>query len=826
MRFYVDVSTSGNDILLIGYEEGRRIKESFKFQPFLFIPSNRPSSYKTLEGKSVERINFPSIGAAHQYIRKYEGIENFKIYGITSFDYLYIWDNYRGQIEYDPKLISVVAIDIEVDSHAGFGDIVAADRAVTAITMRKNGKSVTFGCRYYKPKSDNVEYVLCQDEADLLSRFLDYWNDEKWIPDCLTGWNIEGYDLPYLVRRITKVLNEDQAKRLSPWNKLSKKTIVSHGKEQEIYTPVGIQVLDYMLIYKKFSFKTQESYSLDYISEDVLGKKKLDYRELGYRSLDDLYERNFELFLDYNIRDVELIELLEQKLGMLQLMYTMAYIAKVNASDMFGTIRAWDGLCHDFLMSRNIVVPPKANNLDKTFEGGFVKEVKESAYGWNISFDLTSLYPYIIMCFNISPETFVKKLTAMDMTDLLNDGLNKIDKEGCAVAANMCLYSKEKHGFLPQIMKMLFDNRVIYKKRMMAAKKKKADGNTSYEIEKEISVYHNMQYAFKILLNSGFGSVGNRWFRYFSIDNAQAITLTGQFIIQYIEKKMNIYLNGLLKTEGVDYIIAMDTDSIYINFDKIVEKITKPEMTRDEKVDIIDSFCKKVIEPKLATWFDELGKYCSVYEQKFNMKREIIADKGIWRGAKNYILNVLDEEGIRSNGQKLKIMGIEAVKSSTPAVCRKAIKDIFGIIMKGTCDDAKEYVKNFKSEYSSFPFEKIAFPRGCKVLEEYYDETKLYRKGTPAHVRGAILYNEFLLRKELDKTYPLIYKGDKIKFAYLKSPNPLGDDVIAVPSELPPEFGLDKYVDRERQFQQTFLDIIESILSIVEWNISDRATLF
>ena len=671
-----------------------------------------------------------------------------------------------------------------------------------------------------------VEYVLCQDEAELLCRFLDYWNDEKWIPDCLTGWNIEGYDLPYLVRRITKVLGEDQARRLSPWNKLSKKTIVSHGKEQEIYTPVGIQVLDYMLIYKKFSFKTQESYSLDYISEDVLGEKKLDYRELGYRSLDDLYERNFELFLDYNIRDVELIELLEQKLGMLQLMYTMAYIAKVNASDMFGTIRAWDGLCHDFLMSRNIVVPPKANNLDKTFEGGFVKEVKESAYGWNISFDLTSLYPYIVMCFNISPETFVKKLTAMDMTDLLNDGLSKIDKEGCAVAANMCLYSKEKHGFLPQIMKMLFDNRVIYKKRMMAAKKKKADGNTSYEIEKEISVYHNMQYAFKILLNSGFGSVGNRWFRYFSIDNAQAITLTGQFIIQYIEKKMNIYLNGLLKTEGVDYIIAMDTDSIYINFDKIVEKITKPEMTRDEKVDIIDSFCKKVIEPKLATWFDELGKYCSVYEQKFNMKREIIADKGIWRGAKNYILNVLDEEGIRSNGQKLKIMGIEAVKSSTPAVCRKAIKDIFGIIMKGTCDDAKEYVKNFKSEYSSFPFEKIAFPRGVKVYEEYLSENGLYRKGTPAHVRAAIIYNHFLKERGLDGRYPLIYKGDKLKFAYLKIPNPIQDDVIAVPAELPPEFGLDKYVDRERMFQQTFLDIIESILSIVEWDISNRATLF
>ena len=434
------------------------------------------------------------------------------------------------------------------------------------------------------------------------------------------------------------------------------------------------------------------------------------------------------------------------------------------------------------------------------------------------------------MCFNISPETFQGKLhPAMSMKELLDGDLSKQHNDMVnrfSISANMCMYSKKKHGFLPQIMKMLFDNRVIYKKRMMAAKKKKADGDTSYEVEKEITVCYNTQYAFKILLNSGFGAVGNKWFRYFSIDNAQAITLTGQFIIQFIEKKMNIYLNGLLKTDKIDYIIAMDTDSIYINFDKIVEKITKPEMSKDQKVDIIDSFCKKVIEPKLATWFDELGTYCNVYEQNFNMKRECIADKGIWRGAKNYILNILDEEGIRSNGQKLKIMGIEAVKSSIPSVCRKAIKDIFGIIMNGTCDEAKDYVKKFKSEYSSLPFEKIAFPRGCKVLEEYFDETKLYRKGTPAHVRGTILYNEFLSRKGLDDRYPLIYKGDKIKFAYLKSPNPLGDDVIAVPAELPPEFGLDKYVDRDRQFQQTFVDIIESILSIVEWDISNKATLF
>ena len=375
LKSYTDISVSGNDILVRGYEDGRQIKEKVGFKPFLFIPSNKESSYKTLEGRSVERVNFLSIGAAHQYIKKYEGVENFKIYGQTSWDYLYIWDNYRGEIEYDPKQISMVILDIETDSKGGFGDIVAADRAVTAITLRKNGKSVAFGTKYYKTKSSDVYYVLCEDEIALLYRFLEYWND--WSPDVITGWNVEGFDVPYLVKRITQVLGEDQARRLSPWNKLTKRTIMSRGKEQEIYIPVGIQVLDYMQVYRKFSFKVQESYSLDYISEDVLGQKKLDYRDLGYQSLDDLYERGYETFIDYNIRDCELVELLENKLGMLGLIFTTAYIAKVNFSDMFGTIRAWDGLAHDFLMSRNIVIPPMERKPDRTFEGGFVKEVKE-----------------------------------------------------------------------------------------------------------------------------------------------------------------------------------------------------------------------------------------------------------------------------------------------------------------------------------------------------------------------------------------------------------------------------------------------------------------
>jgi DNA polymerase elongation subunit (family B) len=824
LKFFTDVNQSGNDILVRGYEDGRRIEEAVKYKPFVFIPSNRPSTYKTLEGHGVEKVTFNSIGAAHKYLKDYEGVENFKIYGQTSWDYLYIWDKYRGEIEYDPKQISVVILDIETDSKGGFGDIVAADRAVTAITIRKNGKSVVFGTKCYYSKSPDVSFVLCHNEGVLLDWFLAYWDKDEWSPDVVTGWNVEGFDVPYLVKRITQVLGEDKARELSPWRKLSKRTIISRGKEQEIYIPVGIQVLDYMQVYRKFSFKVQESYSLDYISEDVLGQKKLEYRDLGYRSLDDLYERGYETFIDYNIRDCELIEMLENKLGMLGQIFAMAYLAKVNYSDMMATVRPWDGLTHDWLMSRNIVVPPKVKNEDKAFEGGFCEETPAKGYGWVVSFDVTSMYPHIIMGWNISPETFLGKLSYLSTDQLLNGEL-KIEKD-VAVAGNMATYRRDIHGFLPQIMQTIFDRRVIFSKRMEEAEKKQAAGDKSEETKREISVCDNVQKALKTLMNSGYGAIANRFFRYFSIDNAQAITLTGQLAIRWVEKHINEYLNRVFKTKEVRYVIAVATDSVYVNFDLVVPHLVPKNYPKEKTTDAIDKFCRDVINPKIQSWFEELGRYTNVREQKLKMARECIADRAIWRGKNNYILNMVDKKGVRYYPPKLKIVGIEAIKSSTPAVCRKAIKDIFGIIMNGTCDDAKEYVTKFKSEYSSFPFEKIAFPRGLKVLEEYFDETKLYRKGTPAHVRGGILYNEYLVRCGLSTKYPLIYKGDKIKFAYLKSPNPLGDDVIAVPSELPPEFGLDKYVDRERQFQQTFLDIIESILSIVEWDISNKATLF
>lgn len=825
MKFYTDVSIFKNDILLRGYEDGRRISEAVRYKPYLFIPTKKESEFKTLSGERVDKIHFDSMREAKDFCKKYEDVENFKIYGLTNYDYLFIYDNYHENIVHDYKNISVVIVDIETDSKGGYGDVATANKAITTITLRKNSKSLTLGFKYYKVEDENTSFILCKDEHDMLYKFLEVWDSPEWGPDIVTGWNVDVYDIPYLVNRITRELGEEQAKKLSPWRRLIQKKLFVKGREIELYVPVGIQVIDYMELYKKFSFKVQESYSLDYTCSEVLGVTKTDYSEYG--SLANLYDKNYQLFVDYNIRDCELIERLEDKLGLIKQLVAMAYMAKVNYHDMFATVRPWDGLIHDFLRKKNIVVPFISHHADQSFAGGYVKEVKSGMYDYVVSLDVKSMYPHIIMGWNISPETFIGRLPSETIDDLLGGAMSKhrdyMDTYNAAIAGNMCCYSKEIYGFLPQIMQHLFDERNRYKKRMLAAESALAI-NKTYELEKEQATCDNMQTALKILLNSGYGALANKWSRFFMIANAEAITLTGQLTIRWVEQKINAYLNKILKTEKVDYIIAIDTDSVYIDFGSVVGKLTDKE-DKESIINAIDAFCKKMLVPKLDTWFEELGEYCNVYEQKIEMKREVIADRGIWRGAKNYVLNVWDKEGVRYEKPKLKIMGIEAIKSSTPGICRKAIKDVFGIIMNGTKEDVIDYVAKFRKEYDTLPFEAIAFPRGIKVLNDYADVSRIYKKGTLAHIRGSLLYNFLLKKHNITDRYPEIYNADKIKFCYLTRPNPINDDVISISQTLPVEFGLEKYIDRNLQFTKSFVDPVMSVLDIVGWPLEERATL-
>ena len=818
MKFYTDVKQMGDKIFVRGYEDGKSVEFIEKYKPYLFLPK-QDGFYRTLDGKPVDKINFDSIRDARDFTKRYEEVSNFEFYGLTNYQYVFMYDYYQGEIQYDPALISVVTIDIECAADEGFPDIGKADKPITAICLRKNGKSIVFGCGEFKTDDETVTYVKCKDEATLLDKFLMVWNHKSWKPDIVTGWNIEFFDMPYLVNRIKGVLGDGEAKRLSPWKILEEREVEFKGKSNQTYTPVGIAVLDYYQLYRKFSFGNQESYKLDYIASIEIGERKIDYSEYG--SLLELYKSNFQKFIEYNIYDCALVEKLDQKLGFIQQVMALAYDAKVNYHDTMTTVRPWDVIIHNFLLDRRIVIPQfKVDHSPFELVGGHVKEPRIGMNKWVVSFDLNSLYPHLIMQYNISPETFVKRTDDFPSIDWILSAPNfQVRKDGPAMTANGCMYKKDKQGFLPALMEKMYDDRVIYKKKMIEAKKR-YEVSKSREDERLIAQYHNMQMAKKIQLNSAYGALGNRYFRWFSFDNAEAITTSGQLSIRWIERKMNAFMNKLCKTQNEDYVIASDTDSIYVTFEKLI-----PEGSDELKaVATIDQFCEKKIQPYLDECYQQLADMMNAYQQKMQMKRETIANKGIWKAKKMYILNAWNVEGVQYEKPKLKIQGIEAVRSSTPHACREKLKKSFDIIMNQDEEALQKFIADFRTEFSTLPFEDVAFPRGIKGMGKYKDSSTIYSSGTPIQVKGALIFNH-LLKKHNIKNIPPIMDGDKIKFAYLKIPNPIGESVIATSDYLPKEFGIDFYVDRDKQFEKSFLEPLKSITEVIDWEVEKTASL-
>jgi len=816
MKFYTSVYQRGDKIYVRGYEDGQRVEFIEKYKPYLFLPK-KDGFYRTLDGKQVDKMQFESISDARDFCEKYKDVSNFDYYGLNNYQYVFMYDYYNGEINYDPSIISVVTIDIECAADEGFPDIQKADKEITAITLRKNGKNIVFGCGEYIEHNDETKYIRCKDEFELLDKFIKVWNHPTWKPDVVTGWNIEFFDIPYTVNRIKNVLGIEYAKKLSPWLILDEKEVEFKGKQNQTYTPAGIAVLDYYQLYRKFSFGNQENYKLDYISQVELDEQKIDYSEYG--SLLELYKNNFQKFIEYNIYDCVLVDKLDEKLKFIEQVMALAYDAKVNYHDTMTTVRPWDVIIHNYLLDRRIVIPQfEPSRQEFELVGGHVKEPVPGLYKWVVSFDLNSLYPHLIMQYNISPETFITRLPNFNSIDSLLEGTMTHNCEH-AIAANGCIYHKDKQGFLPQLMETMYDDRTKYKKLMIEAKKR-YEQTHAREDEMLIARYHNMQMAKKIQLNSAYGALGNRYFRWFSFNNAEAITMSGQLSIRFIEKKMNEFMNKVCKTKDVDFVVASDTDSIYVTFDRLIPA-GSDEL---EAVKLIDQFCEKKIQHYINSCYDELAGMMNAYQQKMQMKRETIANKGIWRKKKMYILNAWNVEGVQYDKPKLKIQGIEAVRSSTPHVCREKIKQALSIIMNESESDLQEFVSKFREEFLNLPFEQVAFPRGIKGMSKYSSKKEIYIKGTPIQVKGALLFNNLLKTKGV-KTIPPIMDGDKVKFAYLKLPNPIGDTVIATPDELPKEFNLDKYIDREMQFSKSFVEPLRSITEVIDWEVEQRATL-
>ena len=828
MRFYTNVQMVGDHFLVRGYENGRHFATREKFYPTLFIPSNKKTKYKTLEGDYVESIEPGTVRDCREFIKKYDGVENFKIYGNERYIYQYISEMYpEEEVKFDTTKIKISTIDIEVKTENGFPDVESAAEEVLLITVQDyTTKQIrTWGQGPFNNKQENVIYKGFRTEYELLNDFISWWMIETNTPEVVTGWNSELYDMPYLVRRIDRILGEKLMKRLSPWGLVTERETIVMGRKQISYDVGGVTQLDYLNLYKKFTYKAQESYRLDYIASVELNQKKLDHSE--FDTFKDFYTKGWQKFVEYNIIDVELVDRMEDKMKLIELAITMAYDAKVNYNDVFYQVRMWDAIIYNYLKKRNIVIPPKErSDKDAKYAGAYVKQPVPGKYDWVVSFDLNSLYPHLIMQYNISPETLREtRHPSVTVDKILNQELTFELYKDSAVCANGAMYRKDVRGFLPELMEKIYKDRTIYKKKMLVAKQDYEKTPTK-ALEKEIARCNNIQMARKIQLNSAYGAIGNQYFRYYKLANAEAITLSGQVSIRWIENKMNGFLNKILKTEEVDYVIASDTDSIYLNMGPLVDKFLSHKSDDKTKVvELLDKICEDKLEPFIEHSYKELADYVAAYDQKMIMKRENIAERGIWTAKKRYILNVWNSEGVQYSEPKLKMMGIEAVKSSTPAPCRTMIKDGLKLMMNGTEEEVIDFIDKCRNDFKALPPEQIAFPRSVSDVVKYRSYSDIYSKGTPIHCRGALLFNHYIKEKKLDNKYSLITNGEKIKFVYLKKPNIIHENVISFIQDFPHELGLDKYIDYDLQFEKSFVEPLKAILDAIGWNVEKTVNL-
>ena len=826
MRFYTNVQLIGNQFLVRGVENGKRFENRDEFFPTLFVKTKRDSKYRTLGGEAVEPINPGTVRDCRDFYKKYDEIDGFEIYGNDRYIYQYISEKYpEDEIKFDISKIKLVTLDIEVASEEGFPDVESCSEEILAITIQDytTKEIVTWGVKPFNNKQSNVTYHYCPSEYELLSHFINYWMVD--VPDVITGWNIELYDIPYICKRLNRILGEKLMKRFSPWGLVTEGETYIKGRKHTSFDVGGVTQLDYLNLYKKFTYKAQESYRLDYIAEVELGQKKLDHSE--FDTFKDFYTQGWQKFIEYNIVDVELVDRLEDKMKLIELALTMAYDAKVNYVDVFYQVRMWDNIIYNYLKKRNIVIPPKnKSQKNEKYAGAYVKEPIPGKYDWVVSFDLNSLYPHLIMQYNISPETLLdEKHPTATVDRILKNEINFEMYKDYSVCANGAMFRKDIRGFLPELMERMYQDRVIFKKKMIEAKKE-YEKTKSKELVKEIARCNNIQMAKKISLNSAYGAIGNQYFRYYKLENAEAITLSGQVSIRWIEDKMNRHLNKILKTENIDYVIASDTDSIYLNLGPLVERVYEGrEKTTEGIVSFLDKICQMEFEKYIESSYQELADYVNAYDQKMQMKRENIADRGIWTAKKRYILNVWDSEGVRYEEPKLKMMGIEAVKSSTPAPCRKMIKDALKLMMSGTEDEVIDFIENARKKFKSLPPEQIAFPRSASDVVKYKSSSNIYIKGTPIHIRGALLFNHYIKQNKLTNKYSLIQNGEKVKFIYLKKPNSIHENIISFIQEFPKELNLDKYIDYDLQFEKAFLEPLKIILDSIGWNVEKTVNL-
>ena len=793
--------------------------------PLYSKSKKRKSEWHDIYGVPLERHEFGDVNSFMEFKKK-----NRDVWGQQRIEHSFL-QHYYGDIDQNQKKrLRVAAIDIETKAEGGFPDINSANQEVTAITLGnlQTGELICVSTLDFECP-EGVTYYQEEDEGKLLKRFLALW--KKLNPHVVTGWNIEGFDIPYLINRITAVLGARYAHSLSPFYQAFVETkqptadLIARNhitQDKVIYDIRGVICYDYLELYKKYTYTRLDSYSLNNVSHVELGEKKIDYEE--YKNLDNLYARNPQKFLEYNIQDVRLILKLEHKLKFIDLAMTMAYMGKIRLPDIYSIICFWDCYISNELGKRKVIIPPEKHQETDGILGAFVKETKPDLYKWVVSFDVTSLYPSIIMQYNMSPETIYSGATGNYITTIMNRTMSESYVEDIehAFIANGSKFRKDKLGIFPELVAHMFDRRKVTKKEMLALKQELAH---VFDAAKDdfASALNGIQMALKIALNSLYGAMANPHFRYFNPDIAEGITMTGQCVIRYISEQINVFLNKELGTKKVEYVIANDTDSAYVELKRVVERSGLMDTT--EIVDMLDKYCSEVLEALLSQKFDELAEYTNAKQNKLFMKREVIADNALWRAKKNYVMRVYDSEGVRYEKPKLKATGVEIVKSTTPEFIRNELKKCFDVIFDGTEQDMIAEQRRFRKEYMKMPLDVIAQSKKISKAAGWQKRDGTFVNGTPMHARAACVYNSMLIKKGLQKKYEFIQDGDNIHILFLKLPNIAQSNVIAYKDFLYDELELSEHIDRETQYEKSFLSPLQSFTDILKWDIINENRL-
>jgi len=819
-----------NRIKHIYLEDGIPKTEIVAYKPFLGLHAMKAeeSQWTDIHGKKVKVKVFDSIMDMKAW--KKENENYFEILGDIAPHLQFMATRYRTDIPFQTEGLCIWNIDLEctrdvtdATQTAGFPTPGAAKFPITAITIQDMVKNEYYVLGYkddYTPKNKNVTYFKCENEQDLLNKYIDMFN--KAEVHILTGFNIVSFDVPYIVNRVNRILGPEAVKRMSLDRVVKQKNFTNDfGQEDTTYLLQGTIIWDFQQLYRKYIGEPRESWSLNFISQYELGQEKISYSD-EYESLENLYYENYELFLTYNIQDVELVYNLNNKFRFIELALSIVHKAKCSPESIFGTVQPWDCIYYSELLDVKKLCPANKNHVKEEFIGGYVKDPTPGFYKWLKVFDIVSSYPNQIRSSNLSSETIINdnelppelvrikkqfgSIEACIDVDSLDEIQPILEKYCVTFTSNGYFFRNDIEGFIPKIYSKLFMERVQKKKDL---KKAKADGNT--ELARQLDL---VQYALKILLNSGYGAIANPHSRYFDIRIAEAITSNGQLCVRgidnYIEQKKSI------KT------IYCDTDSVFLNLEPLIEKRYNGKIPDNKTVlDFILKLSEQIIEPCINEFLDKLRKNLNMQQLTIRMEAECVATSTIFVAKKRYIMNKIWDEGtFYLENPKQKVRGVEIVRTSTPQWCRDKLKKAVQYIFETESNDKViEFIEQCRKEFYTLPFETVAFPRGVQ-----FSSYTLESKGLPIHVRSAFVYNKLLRELNLTTKYPLINTGDKIKFCLIKEPNKVKSNVVGISNKFPEEMSFLK-IDYPLQFQKAFLDPLKNIIESMDWEIERKASL-